>query len=226
MNQLLVVEDDDSIRESLVDFFTDREWLVHACANHAAAEQALIAQQFDMVLLDLRLPDGDGLDLLRGMRKRGNRAPVIVLTARGELEQRVLGLKLGADDYLVKPFSVHELAARIEAVLRRAEQPTTTVRLGEAEIDLSGHHGNRDGTSFRLLPKEAELLAHLLRHRGKAQSREELLRAVWGHDATPTTRTVDTHVFQLRKKLEADPAKPQWLQTVHGVGYVLRESHG
>src|SRR5690606_33942995 len=157
---------------------------------------ALIAQQFDMVLLDLRLPDGDGLDLLRGMRKRGNRAPVIVLTARGELQQRVLGLKLGADDYLVKPFSVHELAARIEAVLRRAEQPTTTVRLGDAEVDLSGHHGHRSGEPFRLLPKEAELLAHLLRHRGKAQSRDELLRAVWGHDAMPTTRTVDTHVFQ------------------------------
>jgi DNA-binding response OmpR family regulator len=223
MNQLLVVEDDDSIRESLVDFFTDREWLVHACANHAAAEQALLAQQFDMVLLDLRLPDGDGLDVLRTLRKRGNRTPVIVLTARGEVDQRVLGLKLGADDYLVKPFSVHELAARIEAVLRRAEQPTTSVQLGEAEIDLSGHHGNRAGQPFRLLPKEAELLAHLLRHRGKAQTREELLRAVWGHDATPSTRTVDTHIFQLRKKLEPDPATPKWLQTVHGVGYVLRE---
>ncbi|MEZ6036773.1 MAG: response regulator transcription factor [Planctomycetota bacterium] len=222
MNQLLVVEDDASIRESLVDFFTGREWLVHAADGVGAAERALREQRFDMVLLDLRLPDGDGLDVLRALRKRGDRTPVIVLTARGEVDQRVLGLKLGADDYVVKPFSVHELAARIDAVQRRAEQPTTTLQLGTAEVDLAGHSVQRGGETFRLLPKEAELLAHLLRHRGKAQSRDDLLRAVWGHDAAPTTRTVDTHVFQLRKKLEDDPAAPQLLHTVHGVGYVLR----
>ena len=223
MNSLLVVEDDDSIRESLVDFFTGREWLVRACASRATAEAALRQQRFDMVLLDLRLPDGDGLDVLRALRKRADKTPLIVLTARGEIDQRVLGLKLGADDYVVKPFSVHELAGRIDAVQRRAEQPATTLRLGDAEVDLAGHRGRRGEMTFRLLPREAELLAHLLRHRGRAQSREELLRAVWGHDAMPTTRTVDTHVFQLRKKLEADPASPQLLQTVHGVGYVLRE---
>jgi DNA-binding response OmpR family regulator len=175
------------------------------------------------VLLDLRLPDGDGLDVLRSMRKAGDRTPVIVLTARGEVEQRVLGLQLGADDYLVKPFSVHELDARMQAVQRRAAQPSAALQLGEAEVDLAGHQLRRDGHEHRLLPKEAELLAHLLRHRGQACSREDLLRAVWGYDATPTTRTVDTHVFQLRQKLERDPAHPEWLLTVHGVGYRLRE---
>lgn len=221
MNQLLVIEDDASIRESLVDFFRSRDWLVHPCADRTSAQQALATQRFHMVLLDLRLPDGDGLDLLRLLRKAGDKTPVIVLTARGEVAQRVLGLQLGADDYVVKPFSVHELDARMQAVQRRAEQPATTVRLGEAEVDLAGHHGRRGEHTFRLLPKEAELLGHLLRHRGQTQSREDLLRAVWGYDATPTTRTVDTHVFQLRQKLEADPAAPRLLLTVHGVGYRL-----
>ncbi len=176
-----------------------------------------------MVLLDLRLPDGDGLDVLRALRKASDRTPVIVLTARGEVAQRVLGLQLGADDYVVKPFSVHELAARMQAVQRRADQPTVVVRLGDVELDLAGHQGRRGAATFRLLPKEAELLAWLLRHRGQAQSREDLLRAVWGYDNTPTTRTVDTHVFQLRQKLEPDPSAPRWLRTVHGKGYLLAE---
>lgn len=223
MNQLLVVEDDQSIRESLVDFFRGRDWLVHGCSGRLEATHALSKQRFHMVLLDLRLPDGDGLDVLRSMRKAGDRTPVIVLTARGEVEQRVLGLQLGADDYLVKPFSVHELDARMQAVQRRAAQPAATLQLGAAEVDLAGHQLRRDGHEHRLLPKEAELLAHLLRHRGQACSREDLLRAVWGYDATPTTRTVDTHVFQLRQKLERDPAHPEWLLTVHGVGYRLRD---
>jgi DNA-binding response OmpR family regulator len=222
MNTMLVVEDDASIRESLVDFFGARGWITEARGTVAEASTALETRRFDMVLLDLRLPDGDGLDVLRRLRRRGDRTPVIALTARGEVDHRVLGLKVGADDYVVKPFSVHELAARIDAVQRRAEQPATVLQLGTAEVDLAGHLVTRGGTTFRLLPKEAELLAHLLRHRGKAQSRDELLRAVWGHDAMPTTRTVDTHVFQLRRKLEDDPGRPVLLHTVHGVGYVLR----
>ncbi|MFO1077611.1 MAG: response regulator transcription factor [Planctomycetota bacterium] len=223
MNQLLVVEDDASIRESLVDFFRGRDWLVHACGDRTSATRTLAQQRFHMVLLDLRLPDGDGLDVLRALRRAGDKTPVIVLTARGEIDQRVLGLQAGADDYVVKPFSVHELDARVQAVQRRAEQPAATLRLGDAAIDLQGHEVRRGGDTFRLLPKEADLLAHFLRHRGQACSRDELLRAVWGYDATPTTRTVDTHVFQLRKKIERDPAAPEWLLTVHGKGYRLRE---
>lgn len=224
MNQLLVVEDDPSIRESLDDFFTGREWLVNACEDIAAAELALSNHSFHMVLLDLRLPDGSGLDILRRMRRSGDKTPVIVLTAHGETDQRVLGLQAGADDYVVKPFSVHELDARIQAIQRRVEQPAMTVQLGDATIDLAGHTLRANNTEHRLLPKEAELLGHLLRHRGQACTRDNLLRAVWGYDATPTTRTVDTHIFQLRKKLEHDPSQPEWLLTVHGVGYRLRES--
>lgn len=223
MNQLLVVEDDVSISESLVDFFTGREWLVQACEDVASAEAALQQQRFHMVLLDLRLPDGNGLDVLRRMRRGGDKTPVIVLTAHGETEQRVQGLQAGADDYVVKPFSVHELDARIQAVQRRVDQPAATVQLGTALIDLAGHTITIGDTEQRLLPKEAELLGHLLRHRGQACTRDDLLRAVWGYDAMPTTRTVDTHVFQLRKKIEEDPTSPQLLITVHGVGYCLRE---
>jgi len=221
VNQLLLVEDDASIRESLADFFAARDWLVHACGRRAEAERALAGQRFHMILLDLLLPDGDGLALLRALRRRGDRTPVIVLTARGEVDQRVLGLRAGADDYVVKPFSVHELAARVLAVQRRAEQPAVPLRLGSAEVDLAAHLVRRGGRTFRLLPREADLLAHLVRHRGAACSRDDLLRTVWGYDATPTTRTVDTHVFQLRQKLEDDPARPRLIVTVHGVGYRL-----
>jgi len=223
VNQLLVVEDDVSISESLVDFFTGREWLVQACDDVASAEAALQQRCFHMVLLDLRLPDGSGLDVLRRMRRGGDKTPVIVLTAHGETDQRVQGLQAGADDYVVKPFSVHELDARMQAVQRRVEQPATTVQLGTTVDDIAGHTVTTGDQEQRLLPKEAELLSYLLRHRGQACTRDDLLRAVWGYDATPTTRTVDTHVFQLRKKIEQDPAAPQWLLTVHGVGYRLRD---
>lgn len=222
MNHLLLVEDDAGIRESLRDYFAGRDWLVRDCGDARGAEAALAAERFHMVLLDLRLPDGDGLNVLRALRKRGDRTPVIVLTARGEVDQRVRGLQLGADDYVVKPFSVHELDARIQAIQRRAEQPSVAVRLGEVEVDLAAHEVRRAGDErLRLLPKEAELLAHLLRHRGQALTREAILRAVWGYDATPTTRTVDTHVFQLRRKIEVEPSHPRVLRTVHGVGYQL-----
>lgn len=221
MTRMLVVEDDASIRESLSDYFLARAWVVTACSSRADAAAWLARDRFTVVLLDLRLPDGDGLDLLRDLRRRGDRTPVIALTARGEVEHRVRGLQSGADDYLVKPYSLHELSARVQALLRRAGSQAGTLRLGAAEVDLDGHLVRRGGEEHRLLPKEAELLAHLLRHRGVTQTRDELLTAVWGHDAAPTTRTVDTHVFNLRRKLEQDPGAPEFLLTVHGVGYRL-----
>ena len=221
MTRMLVVEDDASIRESLSDYFLARAWVVTACSSRADAAAWLARDRFTVVLLDLLLPDGDGLDLLRDLRRRGDRTPVIALTARGEVEHRVRGLQSGADDYLVKPYSLHELSARVQALLRRAGSQAGTLRLGAAEVDLDGHLVRRGGVEHRLLPKETELLAHLLRHRGVTQTRDELLTAVWGHDAAPTTRTVDTHVFNLRRKLEQDPGAPEFLLTVHGVGYRL-----
>ena len=221
MKRLLIVEDDASIRESLVDFFGMSASFVRAAADARSARVALGEADFDAVLLDLQLPDGDGLELLREMRRRGDHTPVLIVTARGAEEQRIHGLRAGADDYVLKPFSVHELAARIDAVLRRSGRSPTVVRIGEADVDFDAREIRRGGRVERMLQKEAELLAFLLQHAGKTFRREELLREVWGYSETPTTRTVDTHVFQLRKKLEGSGSKPRHLVTVHGVGYRL-----
>jgi DNA-binding response OmpR family regulator len=216
--RLLVIEDEAGIREPLVDFLTGHDFVVTAPGTTREAEAELVRGGFSLVLLDLLLPGADGLDLLRALRRRGDRTPVIVLTARGEETQRVRGLTLGADDYVVKPFSLGELVARIHAVLRRS-QGTAQLRLGSVLVDLAAQEVERDGRRVRLLPKEAELLAFFLRHPGTVFGRDDLLREVWGYDATPTTRTVDTHVFQLRKKIEPDPEAPRFLVTVHGTGY-------
>lgn len=221
MRRLLVVEDDPSIRESVADFFRARGFDVTEAETAEAAGTTLTGASFTLVLLDLLLPGRDGLEVLRSLRESGDETPVIVVTARGEEEQRVLGLELGADDYVVKPFSLHELAARIEAVLRRTGARPTAFRLGDVEVDLAGHELRRGERRIKLLQKEAELLAFLLRNPGRTFRREELLREVWGFDRAPTTRTVDTHVFKLRKKIESDAARPRHLETVHGVGYRL-----
>ncbi|MEM7200184.1 MAG: response regulator transcription factor [Planctomycetota bacterium] len=223
MEHVLLVEDEAAIADTLADFLTERGMLVRRAVSVTEATAALRVATFSIVLLDLGLPDGDGLDVLKALRRGGTATPVIALTARGTEAQRVRGLKLGADDYVVKPFSAHELLARIEAVLRRAGRPAVQITLGDAAVDLDGHAVTRDGRAESLLPKEAELLAFLLRHRGRTCDREELLREVWGFDRAPTTRTVDTHVFNLRRKIEANPDQPRFLLTVRGVGYRLSD---
>jgi DNA-binding response OmpR family regulator len=221
--RVLLIEDDPSIVAGLELNLSLEGYEVVSAADGESGLKVARERPPDVVLLDIMLPGMNGLEVLRRLRKSDADVPVLILTARGEEADKVLGLQLGADDYVVKPFSVHELAARILAVQRRAEQPSTPLQLGAATIDLAAHSVRRGADTFRLLPKEAELLAWLLRHRGQTQTRDELLRAVWGYDATPTTRTVDTHVFQLRQKVERDPAQPEWLLTVHGRGYRLRE---
>ena len=221
MRRLLVVEDDQGIRESLVDFFSNRSYQVEGVEDAESADEKLAAQSYSAILLDLRLPGADGMEVLRQLRQRGDNTPVLILTARGEEEQRLQGFEGGADDYVVKPFSLRELDARLEAVLRRTGPQPTVLRIGSAEVDLGAHEIHRNGTSTRLLAKEVELLAYLLRHAGRVVDRAELLREVWGYEQFPTTRTVDTHVFKLRQKLEETPDKPVHLMTVHGVGYKL-----
>ena len=221
MNSLLVIEDDLSIRTSLVDYFQGRGTRVTAVESAEDASLVLQKERFAAILLDLRLPGRSGLELLKELRRAGDRTPVIVTTARGEEEQRIRGLELGADDYVVKPFSVRELEARIAAVLRRTGSVPSHVTIGTSEVDLGAHTIRRGDARHHLVAKEAELLAFLVLHVGKTWSRRDLLRAVWGHDALPTTRTVDTHVFNLRQKIEPDPEHPVHLLTVHGVGYRL-----
>ena len=221
MNRLLIVEDEPSIRESLYDYFTLQEFAVVGCSTAEEAEVHLKQGPFSLILLDLRLPEKDGLDLLDQLRRGGDLTPVIITTARGEEAQRVRGLDLGADDYVLKPFSLHELVARVRAILRRTGSHVTRVTIGQAIVDFDALTIERDSESHRMLKKEADLLAYLYRNGGRTFSRQDLLREVWGFRSSPTTRTVDTHVFTLRKKLERDPAAPRHLLTVRGAGYRL-----
>ena len=179
----------------------------------------------DIVILDVMLPRLNGLDVCRKLRADRNDVPIIMLTARGQETDRVLGLKLGADDYITKPFSFLELVARIEAVLRRSSasgQAPTDVQdhqFGDVRIDFRHHEATKNGRPIVLSPREFMLMAYLVAHRGAVITREQLLDAVWGYDNMPFTRTVDTHVAKLRKKIEDDPANPRYLITLHRLGY-------
>lgn len=219
---VLIVEDEAGIAESLIDWFELEGHLVSSASTlDEAREKTRRPHGFDLIVLDLMLGNESGLDLLENLRASGDQTPVIITTALGQEEHRVRGLDLGADDYLVKPFGLDELGARVRAVLRRAP-PAQGFRIGEDVIDLEAHCVvHSDGERERLLQREVDLLAYLLRARGRTVSRAELLREVWGYRSAPRTRTVDTHVFNLRKKLATERSTPRHLLTVHGVGYRL-----
>jgi two-component system alkaline phosphatase synthesis response regulator PhoP len=175
----------------------------------------------DLVLLDIMMPRMSGWDVCRELRRRGVDVPVIMLTARGAEVDRVLGLELGADDYVTKPFSLRELLARVRAVLRRPgpRQKFEEFAFGDVRIRLRGRQVFKAGREVRMTRKEFDLLVFLVEHRGEVVTRERLLDEVWGYEQFPTTRTVDTHVLRLRRKFEADPDRPRWILTVHGQGY-------
>jgi len=218
---ILVVEDEVSIQRGLEDQLQRDGYRVEVAGTVAAALAAL-ARRPDLVVLDRRLPDGDGLEVLRDLRARGDRTAVIVLSARGSPDDRVHGLEHGADDYVGKPFHLRELLARIRTVLqRRSEAPATaaTIGFGDVELDVGARVLRRGGRVVELARMEFELLLYLARQPGRTVSRNELLDRVWGHDRFPSTRTIDYHVLALRKKVEVDPAAPRHLITVHRVGY-------
>jgi DNA-binding response OmpR family regulator len=179
----------------------------------------------DLVLLDLMLPGMDGFRVLQTLRGGGARVPVLILTARGDETDKVRGLRLGADDYVTKPFSILELLARVEALLRRAMRPalpSQPERFGDVEVDPATHSVRRRGSPVALAPKEFDLLWALLQRQGAVASRGELMREVWGYPDTITSRTVDTHVAELRRKLETDPSAPRHILTVRKTGYRLQ----
>ena len=218
---ILVVEDELSIQRGLQDQLQRDGYRVEVAGTVAEALAAL-QHRPDLVVLDRRLPDGDGLEVLRDLRARGDRTAVIVLSARGSTDDRVHGLEHGADDYLGKPFHLRELLARIRAVLQRrseAPSPAATIAFGEVTLDVGARLLRRGGEVVELARMEFELLLYLARQPGRTVSRNELLDRVWGHDRFPSTRTIDYHVLALRKKVEADPASPRHLITVHRVGY-------
>jgi DNA-binding response OmpR family regulator len=175
----------------------------------------------DLILLDVMMPKLSGWDVCRELRRRGIDVPVIMLTARGEEVDRVLGLELGADDYVTKPFALRELLARVRAVLRRPgpRHKFQEFAFGDVRVHLRGRRVTQRGHEIRLTRKEFDLLVYLVEHRGDVITRDRLLDEVWGYERFPTTRTVDTHVLRLRRKFEADPDRPLFIQTVHGQGY-------
>jgi DNA-binding response OmpR family regulator len=222
--KILVVEDEADLARGLEFNLEARGFEVVIARDGERGYEAAIAERPDLVLLDLMLPKRSGYDLCRALRKAQPRLPIVMLTARGQEEDVVLGLKLGADDYVKKPFGVAELMARIETVLRRAggsgARPDR-LELGDVTIDFVAHRASRAGRSLYLTPKEFDMLRYFAARRGTVVSRDALLDAVWGYASTPNTRTVDAHIVKLRQKIEPEPSDPRYLLTVHGLGYKL-----
>ncbi len=224
--RVLVVEDDEAMAVALRDGFEYEGYEVLMARDGAEGLRMALQESPDLIILDVMLPKMTGLDVCKRLRSDGNSVAIIMLTARGQEIDKVLGLKLGADDYVTKPFSFMELVARAEAVLRRsgaaaaeeAEQDDE-YRFADVVIDFRRHEASRGGTALELSPREFRLLQYFIEHRGTVISREELLDGVWGYDSIPFTRTVDTHIAKLRKKIESDPGDPQHIVTVHRLGY-------
>jgi len=221
--RVLLVEDELGLRTTLGDRLRREGYHVETAADGAMGFARASNEPFDIIVLDVMLPQKSGLEICRDLRQLGIQTPVLMLTARGETSDKVEGLKLGADDYLTKPFEMPELLARLEALLRRAAQPIHTggsvLQFGPLRVDFLRTEVTRDGLPVSLSAKEFHLLRYFIEHRGETLSRERLLSEVWGYSAVPSTRTVDVHVAWLRQKLERDPKQPEFILTVHGLGY-------
>jgi DNA-binding response OmpR family regulator len=224
---ILVVDDEATLRETVVDALEAEGFRVIAAADGREALTRFRADRPDLILLDLMLPELSGIEVCRIIRAESG-VPIVMLTAKDSELDKVVGLELGADDYVTKPFSLRELSARIRALFRRAEQaateqnPPARVSIGDVQVDLAGHRLLRDGEVLPVKPKAFELLVFLLRNPGQVFTRDQLLERVWGYDYAGETRTVDVHIHWLRGQLEPDPSNPQFIHTVRGVGYVFR----
>ena len=218
--RVLLVEDEASLVLALTDRLEAEGYLVTAVGDGDAGLATASSDDFDLVILDGMLPGRDGYDVCRTLRRRGVRTPILMLSARGQIVDRVVGLQLGADDYLTKPFDVSELLARMEALLRRAVPAGLhTYRFGEVTVNTRAAEVTKGGTVVKLTAREFQLLTYLIEHRGATLSRNELLDAVWGYDSSVLTRTVDVHIGILRQKLEDHPRTPRYILTLHGLGY-------
>ena len=221
--RVLLVEDEAGLRLTLSDRLVSEGYAVDTASDGEAGLTQASSGAYDLIVLDVMLPRMNGFDICREVRHRGVTTPILMLTARGQVVDRVVGLKLGADDYLTKPFETIELMARLEALLRRrpsAAQPGgDTYRFGDIVVDFRRAEVTRGVQPIELSAREFKLLTHFIAHRGATLSREELLSDVWGYDETPLTRTVDVHVAGLRQKLEANPRSPEFIVTIHGLGY-------
>lgn len=224
----LLVEDEEGLILTLTDRLRSEGFEVVTAKDGEVGFDIAISQTFDLIILDVMLPKKNGYDVCRDLRQRGVTTPILMLTAKGETIDKVLGLKLGADDYLTKPFEVIELLARIEALLRRSPVKSNghsaeAFRFNDVAVDFKRATVTKEDSPVELSAMEFKLLQYLIENRGVVHSRDHLLDQVWGYDAMPSTRTVDVHIAWLRQKLEENPKRPRYIHTVHGMGYKFAE---
>jgi len=222
VKRILLVEDEPGLVLTLTDRLTREGYAVESASDGETGLERASREPFDLLLLDLMLPRMSGFDVCRELRHRDIGTPVIMLTARGAVVDKVVGLKLGADDYVTKPFEMAELLARVEAHLRRtpaAPHPSEGYAFGDVRVDFRKAEATKDGAALELSAREFQLLRYFVEHRGATLTREELLNEVWGYNSMPSTRTVDVHVAWLRQKIEPNPRHPQFILTIHGMGY-------
>lgn len=218
----MIVEDEVPMRTALRDCLESEGYRVLTAADGASGLERAVREKPDLILLDIMMPRLDGYAVCAQLRRLANPVPLLMLTAKGQIEDRVRGLDAGADDYLVKPFSTEELLARVRSLLRRARRRSAVpalVRLGEVEIDLARQTAARGKKPLYMTAREFAMVRLMLEARGEPVTRERFLDVVWGYTAFPTTRTVDTHIAALRSKIEENAEDPRWIKTVHGVGY-------
>jgi DNA-binding response OmpR family regulator len=224
MSRILIIEDETPMRTALADVLDGEGYRPLTAADGEIGLRKAVDEKPDLILLDAMMPKLDGFAVCAELRRLEISVPVLMLTAKGQIEDRVSGLDAGADDYLVKPFSTEELLARVRALLRRTQKKgnaPTKLKLGEVEVDLARQTAMRGKKQIHLTAKEFSMLRLMAEAGGEPVTREKFLDVVWGYTSFPTTRTVDTHVASLRSKLEKNPDAPRWLKTVHGVGYKL-----
>jgi two-component system, OmpR family, alkaline phosphatase synthesis response regulator PhoP len=221
--RILLVEDEGNLRRILSDLLKSDGYTVQSSGDGLEAQELAMTQPFDLIILDVMLPSRNGFDVCRQLRKSGVNIPILMLTARTELNSKVQGFKSGSDDYLTKPFETPELQARVEALLRRAPagaRPELKVyEFNGIHVDFTKGRVTKNGKATELGERECRLLRYLVERKGTVLSRDELLQEVWGYKSIPLTRTVDVHVAWLRQKIEDDPKNPQYIVTVHGQGY-------
>jgi DNA-binding response OmpR family regulator len=224
MPRILIIEDETPMRTALKDVIENEGYRAITATDGESGLKRALEEKPDLILLDVMMPRLDGYEVCAALRRMANPVPILMLTAKGQVEDRVSGLDAGADDYLVKPFSTEELLARVRALLRRFQKHTKSpmkLKLGEVEIDLARQTAVRGKKPIHLTAKEFAMLRLMGESPGEPVSRERFLDVVWGYASFPTTRTVDNHIASLRGKIEPDPDSPKWIKTVHGVGYRL-----
>lgn len=221
--KILIVEDDLGLSLTLTDRLESEGYMAEQAYDADTAYKMATENSYDIILLDIMLRGKSGVDLCRSLRKESLKMPILMLTAKSQTEDKVAGLKTGADDYMTKPFDYHELLARIEALLRRTSgfAGDDRIRIGKLIIDITSVEVTKSDRQIDLTAKEFHLLKYLALNRGRLVSRDELLNEVWGYDESPTTRTVDTHIGWIRQKIEENPKKPELIVTVHGFGYKM-----